>query len=231
MSTRVTHAATTPSRLAMPRSRGGFIGFLLILLGAWGALIPFFGHSFGYGFTPDNTWTWTAARGWLEVLPGGATFLGGLMLLGTAHRGMAMLGSWLAAAAGAWFVLGTVIAPLWSAGNIGTPIGSTDHAVLERIGMFTGLGLVIIFLAAAASGRASVSGVVTAAPVADPDVEVVQLPAYPEGTTEPQPATTGATTTGRRASSSWRKPTATTETIPSDPAYSANTTTNTTTQP
>jgi hypothetical protein len=187
--------ATQPSRLAMARSRGAFNGFLLMLLGAWGAVIPFVGHFFGYGFTPDNTWTWTAARGWLEVLPGAATFVGGLLMTGSAHRITASIGGWLAAASGAWFVIGTVIAPVWSAGNIGVPVGSTDHAVLERIGMFDGLGVVIIFLAAVALGRVSVVSIRdgAVAPAAEED-RVVELPSYPGETTAPTTTTAGTTT-------------------------------------
>jgi hypothetical protein len=157
MSTRGTHE-DRPSRLAMARSRGAVTGPLLMLLGAWGALIPFIGHSFGYGFTPDNTWAWTAARGWLEVAPGCAALLGGALLTTTGNRLSAMVGGWLAAAAGAWFVLGTVVSPWWSAGNIGTPTGGTNLAVWERIGMFSGLGVVIVLFAAMALGRASVIG-------------------------------------------------------------------------
>jgi hypothetical protein len=156
--TRGTHEER-PSRLAMARSRGAVTGLLLMILGAWGAIIPFIGHSFGYGFTPDNTWTWTAARGWLEVLPGCAAFVGGFLLTTSGNRLSAMVGGWLAAAAGAWFVLGTVISPWWSAGNIGTPVGNANHAVWERIGMFSGLGVAIVFLAAMALGRASVIGI------------------------------------------------------------------------
>lgn len=158
MTIRGTHE-DRPSRLAMARSRGAVTGPLLMLLGAWGAVIPFIGHSFGYGFTPDNTWTWTAARGWLEVLPGGAAFLGGFLLTTSGNRLTAMIGGWIAAAAGAWLVLGTVISPWWSAGNIGVPTGNTNHAVWERLGMFSGLGVVIVAFAAMALGRVSVIGV------------------------------------------------------------------------
>ena len=73
-------------RLQMPRSRGAASGFLLILLGAWGALIPFVGPRFDFAFTPDQEWIWTTARGWLEVLPGAATALGGLLLLMSRNR-------------------------------------------------------------------------------------------------------------------------------------------------
>jgi hypothetical protein len=129
-----------------------------MLVGAWGALIPFFGHSFGFGFTPSNTWTWTAARGYLEVLPGIGAFLGGALLTISAHRATAAFGAYTAAASGSWFVLGTIIQPWWSAGNIGVPVGGSSQAVWERIGMFTGVGMVIIYLAAMSLGRISLSG-------------------------------------------------------------------------
>ena len=50
----------------MQRSRGAMSGFLLILLGVWGALIPFVGPYFDFAFTPDQAWAWTDARGWLR---------------------------------------------------------------------------------------------------------------------------------------------------------------------
>jgi hypothetical protein len=167
----------------MTRSRGALTGFLLMLLGAWGAIVPFVGHYFGYGFTPNNTWTWTAPRGWLEVLPGAVTFAGGLVIAGSRQRVMATLAGWLAAGAGAWFVLGTVVSPLWSAGFLGIPDGTTTDAVLERIGMFSGLGLVIVFLAAVALGRVSLVGardvIHLDAPPMTAGATRVQEPAYP----------------------------------------------------
>jgi hypothetical protein len=158
MSRSSTHASQ-PSRLVMARSRGVVVGTLLMALGAWGALIPFIGHSFGYGYTPDTTWSWTASRGWLEVLPGAVTFVSGVLIMYTARRVTATLGGYLAALSGAWFVIGTVISPIWSAGYSGAPSGDTTRQVLENIGMFSGLGLVIVFLAAVAIGRSSVIGV------------------------------------------------------------------------
>lgn len=146
------------SRLSMARRRGAVSGPLIMLLGAWGALIPFFGHSFGFGYTPSNTWTWTAARGWLEVAPGAAAFLGGLLLAVSSDRASATFGSIVATAGGAWFVLGTVVAPWWNAGYIGTPVGDASRGVWERIGMFTGVGMLIMILAAVALGRISLSG-------------------------------------------------------------------------
>src|SRR3954454_2986141 len=101
---RTTTAETStelPSRTAqVPRSRGALSVFLLIVLGAWGALIPFVGPYFNLSYTPDTAWHWSSARGWLEVLPGAVAFLGGVLLLMSASRGVIRLGAWLGVAAG-----------------------------------------------------------------------------------------------------------------------------------
>src|ERR1700704_2439529 len=85
------------------RRKGGS-GLLLMLLGAWGALVPFVGPYFGYAFTPDKAWTYTSGRFWLSVLPGAAVFLGGLLILMSAR--VTSIGAFLAALGGAWFVIG-----------------------------------------------------------------------------------------------------------------------------
>ena len=159
-------AMTQPgeSRLSVRRSRGAFSGMMVLLLGAWGALVPFFGPSFSFGFTPDRTWTWTSARGWLEVLPGAAAAVGGLILLLSANRAVAIFGGWLAAAAGAWYVIGPSLAHLLHIPAIGSPIKtSTGMVSLQWLALFYGLGVLILFLSAAAMGRLTVHSVADAA--------------------------------------------------------------------
>ena len=78
--------------LRVPRSRGAMSGVLLVLLGAWGALIAFIGPYFDYSYRSDATWDWTSQRGWLEVLPGVVTMVGGLVLLRSGSRIGASLG-------------------------------------------------------------------------------------------------------------------------------------------
>ncbi|MBO0801621.1 MAG: hypothetical protein J2P25_00895 [Nocardiopsaceae bacterium] len=140
----------------MRRSRGALTGFLLLILGAWGGLIAFVGPYFHYAYTPATTWTYTTDRLWLEILPGAAVFLGGLLVMMTAARHVAMFGALLAAAAGAWFALGTLLSPLWNH-NVplgGVPTGATVTArIAEQVGFFSGLGIVVVFLAAIALGR------------------------------------------------------------------------------
>lgn len=147
--------------LRVPRSRGAFSGFLLVLLGAWGALIPFIGPYFHYMYTPTSTWTYTTGRLWLEILPGAAAVLGGLIVMAASMRPVAAFGAWLAALGGAWFVIGPTVSMLWTANGTpaaGTAVGGTLTRAVEQIGFFAGLGVVVVFLAAFALGRFSVVG-------------------------------------------------------------------------
>jgi len=146
----------------VPRTRGAASGILLVLLGAWGALVPFIGPHFNYAYTPNATWTVTDGRLWLEVLPGAVAFLGGLILVMATSRAIGLWAGWLTALAGAWFVVGPVVSKLWNNGQTqaGAPVGgSTLRAVVEELGFFSGLGVVILFLSATALGRFSVIGV------------------------------------------------------------------------
>src|SRR5258708_5743511 len=140
--------------LRIPRRRGTLSGVLLVLLGAWGGLIAFIGRYFHYAYPPDSAWSYTSGRLWLEVLPGAGALAGGLIALASASRPVAMFGAWLAAISGAWFALGAVIGHWAVAGlTAGTPVGGTLTRVVEQIGFFTGLGVVIVFLAALALRR------------------------------------------------------------------------------
>lgn len=163
MSRRDTNASAEDlhgGRLRIPRSRGAVSGFLLILLGAWGALIPFLGPYAHFGYTPNTTWVWTGARFWLEVLPGVAVALGGFLLLTGTNRITASLGGWIAAAGGAWFIVGIPLAGVLHLGSIGGPISSsTGEKALETLALFSGLGALILFFAAGALGRLAVVGV------------------------------------------------------------------------
>jgi hypothetical protein len=186
--------------LRVRRSRGVLSGLLLVLLGIWGALIPFIGPYFHYAYTPDKAWTYTTGRLWLDILPGAAAFLGGLIVLTSAYRPTAHFGAWLAALSGAWFALGGLIGPTWIHMQMvpGTPVGDATHRTLEQIGFFTGLGVAIVLLAAMAIGRFSVISVSDARRAARAAEET------------PEDATT--TSTGRRRFTLRRRVTTTDET-------------------
>lgn len=164
--------------------RGRVIGLLVALLGVWGAIVPFIGPYFGYAYTPDTAWAYTTGRLWLSVVPGAVTFVGGLAILASARA--ANVGSILAALAGAWFVLGQSIVALMSASqsvsagypvvSAGLPVSPATMRFLEGLGFFYGLGVVIVFLAALALGRART--VTSAAPYAHESVEPDYRPVY-----------------------------------------------------
>ncbi|MGI8336142.1 hypothetical protein ACRYCC_39890 [Actinomadura scrupuli] len=152
--------------LRVPRSRGALSGTLLVLLGLWGGLIPFVGPYADFAYTPDKAWVSTSGRLLLEVLPAAATVIGGLILLSSANRAIAMLGAWLAALGGAWFVVGTAVSTLWTKDHTpaaGGPVGSIGRQVAEQLAFFSGLGVAILFFAALALGRLAVVGVRDAA--------------------------------------------------------------------
>ena len=180
-------------RAYMPRTRGAVTGLLLILLGAWGALIPFFGPNIDWAYMTDPAWTWTVAKGWLEVLPGAAAAVGGLLLLVSGNRASAMFGGWLAVFAGIWFVVGRAFASTLQIGDVGQPAASTDlkRALLE-VTYFTGLGALIVFLGGAAVARVAVRHardvvVTEPAPMAAP-MAGAGVPAREPVTAEPEEA-------------------------------------------
>jgi hypothetical protein len=158
-------------KLPIRRKRGALAGVLLILLGAWGGVVPFVGPYFHYAYTPDRAWAYTSGRLWLSIVPGAAALAGGLLLL-AAHRAIGLLGALLAALGGAWFAVGRVAGPAWAIVTPGAPVGDTGMRALEEIGFFTGLGLVIVLAAMVTLGRLSVAGPPGLMTAAGPETEM-----------------------------------------------------------
>lgn len=159
--------------LRVRRSKGALSGFVLILLGIWGALIPFVGPYFHYAYTPlDGAWKITSGRMWLEVLPGVVALAGGVIVLTSRLRPVAMLGAWLAAVAGAWFAVGGLVAARFpSLPAPGRPAGTGTRLLVEQLGFFTGIGVVVVFVAALALGRFTVIAARDADLAAEEDLE------------------------------------------------------------
>ncbi|HZT67204.1 MAG TPA: hypothetical protein VFA11_15550 [Acidimicrobiales bacterium] len=157
--------ATTPvvrheRRVAARRSRIRFgapglvlCGLGLLLLGAWGGIVPFVGPKFGFGPVGAPAWQWTNANVVLNVVPGVAAVLAGLAVMGSASwralRGLAAFGSLLAVGAGAWFVLGELVypvfygtAPVWG----GTAGNGALAQFVTRLGYGMGVGLALCLL-------------------------------------------------------------------------------------
>jgi hypothetical protein len=141
--------------MRITRSTGAASGLAIMLLGVWGALIPFVGPYFDYSFGANTSWHYTTDRLWLNILPGVVAFLGGLILVLARTRPTAVLGGWLALIAGAWFVLGPAVSLTWETGPgpIGRPLFGSTRQMLELIGYFYGLGAAIVALSAFVLGR------------------------------------------------------------------------------
>jgi hypothetical protein len=137
------------------RSTGALSGLLVMLLGLWGALVPFVGPYFDYSFGTNSTWHYTADRLWLCILPGAVAFVGGFLLLVALTRALAILGGWLALVAGAWFVAGPSVSLTWESGSgpIGRPLFGATRQMLELLGYFYGLGALLVALGGIAIGR------------------------------------------------------------------------------
>jgi hypothetical protein len=163
-------AATPTTR----KSRSIVMGVLLILLGVWGGLAPFVGPYFHFAYTPDTPWHYTHPRLWLEVAPGAVAVVGGMLVLASAWRLLAAAGAILAVLAGGWFVVGTVVNAIWHRlGTPGVPAGtSPTRIVAEQLGLFTGLGLVVVLCGALALGRVAATAS-QAGPDQDTETEAV----------------------------------------------------------
>ncbi len=156
------HTSIRASRVKVARSRGAASGVLLIVLGAWAALVPFIGPYFNLAFTPkpNDAWHWTTGRGLYEVLPGAVTVFGALLLILSANRVVASFGGWLAAAAGGWLIVAPSLAqPIGVDLGRPDPSSGTSTRALTSLLFFFAIGGAILLFAALALGRLSVHSV------------------------------------------------------------------------
>ena len=204
--------------MSIPRTRGAVSGAVLIILGAWGALVPFVGHYFDFVIGSDRAWDFTAGRFWLSLLPGLVVAAGGLLVLLARSRPSGMIGATLALAGGAWFVVGQSFSTLWNDGTsqAGDALGSTGQRAAEELAYFFGLGALVIAVAAFVLGRLAVRSVRDAefereaeleaaradrpAPVTTPPAATPVPPREPAARTPAaEPAPEAVTTTGAAA--------------------------------
>jgi hypothetical protein len=136
------------------RSRRG-TGLVLILLGAWQALVPMVGPLFGFGMGHESAWTWNQTHLVLNVLPGGAVLIGGLVMLVSVDRATQWLGVVLAFCGGLWGVLGP-----------STYHVSSFMQIMKSYGYYYATGAVIVVVGVFTVGRLT-SGTVTQPAVVD----------------------------------------------------------------
>jgi hypothetical protein len=128
------------------------LGLLTILVGAWGAIVPYLGPTFGYHANSSGSWNWTWQHSLLYLIPGAAAVVTGLWMWGMAARtraGSGRFGSGLAGlvllAAGAWFVLGPAVWPIFYSSAVFGPASPTSNFV-NQLGYNFGPGLILATL-------------------------------------------------------------------------------------
>lgn len=130
------------------------LGFLVMLLGAWGGIVAYAGPRLHFRMAPGPAWQWTTAHWELHAAPGGAAVLGGLLLLIFAPRVPARFGALLALLAGAWFVVGPVLASMWLGAGAETQVASATLSGAARpLGYHYAVGGLIVAGAAYAWAR------------------------------------------------------------------------------
>jgi hypothetical protein len=129
-------------------------GLHVTLLGAWGALVAYFGPSFGFGPAGAAAWHWDRTNTFLNLVPGAAGVFAGLLMMlwaGARFRApMLSLAALIAFAAGAWFVLGPEVYPVLhgTVPNFGAVTGPSGLAhFTTRVGYGLGVGLLMCLLA------------------------------------------------------------------------------------
>jgi hypothetical protein len=136
----------------------GFVGVTMLLVAAWGGLVPFVGPLFGFSADGHRSWVWDQQHAVLAVLPGAVGVLAALLLIGRLHllrRGLGIGGvaaaGVLATLAGGWFV----VAP--AASRVVLSVGyfvtaSPFRALVDQLGYAFGPGLVLVACGAFAIG-------------------------------------------------------------------------------
>jgi hypothetical protein len=132
----------------------GATGLLIVLLGAWGAIIPYIGPAFSYSANGNGSWAWTSAHTWLFLLPGIAAVVGGLLLLsGRPASVTASVAALLVLAAAAWFVVGPAAWPVLNHGAFFRHAATVKN-LWYLIGYSMGPGVLLAFLGGVALGNA-----------------------------------------------------------------------------
>jgi len=131
------------------------LGIALVLVGAFGALVPFVGPLFGYTMGSTGAWVITELRVTLQLIPGLVVILGGSIMVGGGSR--ARLGAVLALLGGIWFTVGMEIRPAWAGSGGGMMMmgGNVWSTIASSLGYHDGTGVVIIMLAAYGLGAIS----------------------------------------------------------------------------
>ena len=145
---------TPPVRLRRPWSLGVLTaGIGALLVGAWAGIVPFVGPTFGYHLGTTAAWRLTPDHYYLQLAPGAAGVLAGLVFLFFVPRrdrkpfwrGLVIVAALLAIAAGAWLVIGPdAYTVLRHVGPNGRSLPTTSLAgFVTEVGYYLGPGVLL----------------------------------------------------------------------------------------
>ncbi|MBO0715138.1 MAG: hypothetical protein J2O39_08495 [Acidimicrobiales bacterium] len=156
----VRHEAAGRHMVAASAGPGlGLLGLLVVLLGAWGGIVPFVGPLFGFRSTHSGSFAWTAPHVFLYLIPGAVAMFFGLVLMGAAMERRARfsvskeLAGLVIMACGAWFVLGPVVWPIFSSSAVFGSVTGAQARFVNFLGYNLGPGLLLAAFGAMALVR------------------------------------------------------------------------------
>lgn len=149
--TDVRAAARAPYRLSIEMA-----GLLVVLVGAWGGIVPYVGPVFGFNGDGSAAWTWNLSHAMLSFAPGAVALGCGLIVLlagaSLAGRPVLAFAGLMVAVCGAWFIIGPLAWPVLK----GSSFFVTQRPLTQLanwIGYSLGPGSLLIGLGAFVLGR------------------------------------------------------------------------------
>jgi hypothetical protein len=127
------------------------VALVALAVSAWGGIVPFVGPTFGFSADGSGSWHWNLNHAVLSLAPGALGVATGRA------RVLLVLAGTLAAAAGAWFVIGPwamLVLHTSSTYYLAAP-GSRIRVLAHQVGYSLGTGLIITACGAFALGWAA----------------------------------------------------------------------------
>jgi hypothetical protein len=164
------------------------VSVVLLALGACVFFLPLVGPHFGFGFDTAGSWRFSALHWQMNMAPGLAIFVGGVLMLASTGL-LRRVGEIAVLAGGVWLLIGPSLRPVWSSTPL-TPLpGTAWHDAWLWIAYFYGAGALAVYLAARAQAISTLRKVHTqtssiraplrrAAPADDPAPAAVDEPAH-----------------------------------------------------
>jgi hypothetical protein len=139
----------------------GMVGFIALIVSAWGGIVPFVGPTFGFSADGAASWHWDLSHVVLALIPGAVgciaalTFLAPVNATVTRRRLSLTTAGVIGIASGAWFVVGPLAWPVLVNTHSYFVVATPLRALEYQIGYALGPGLILVMCSAFAMGWAA----------------------------------------------------------------------------